>query len=249
MHIRHGEGILYSEGDEALAQAAQESFRCPIPGGAEGLAQPGSSGSCPCPCSWGRNWVDFKGSLFQDKPFCKDKELCLFVPAESVCKQMTCVCRPVEGVNVTEINPFADRTLLLLEQVILNWPGAGYGWNWWVAQHWKIYIFFLWNSFWFVRWGRRARVTLKWVLQFVASRVVEDWTLVVPLTSSVVLFTVFFWLVSLKTSGVAVLALDKPSSVWINTQRACHQYFATSDEILLREDTADFSALADADHV
>lgn len=38
MQIRHGEGILYSEGDETLTQAVQESFVCPIPGGAEAQA-------------------------------------------------------------------------------------------------------------------------------------------------------------------------------------------------------------------
>lgn len=123
----------------------------------------------------------------------RHKELCLFVPAKSVCKQMTCVCRHLHS----RCKCHRDELFCRQNVIVTRTSNSELVWCWlWLelvgCSALKDLYFFLWNSFWFVRERHRAQVTLKWVLKFVTSYELEDWTLVVPLTTSVVLFTAFF---------------------------------------------------------
>jgi len=77
------EEILYSKGGEALAQAAQRSCGCPIPGGVLsqvgwGPGQPELVGRQPFLWQRGWNWMDFKIPSIPSKLFC-DSDCCEFL--------------------------------------------------------------------------------------------------------------------------------------------------------------------------
>jgi len=71
--MRYKEEILHCEGGEALAEAAQRSCGCPLPGRVQGQAgqgweHPGLGEGVP---AYGTGWeLDDLQDPFQPKPFC-----------------------------------------------------------------------------------------------------------------------------------------------------------------------------------